>query len=156
MTGVYQIRCKANGRRYVGSSLDIKRRWKEHRSDLRKRRHCNARLQNAWNKYGERAFEFKLIQLTSVAELIPAEKLWFWLLQPEMNIQTDIGRPPMLGKTHTEETRAKLRAWAHSPEGRLACSGGKGVAQSLEHKRNMGRALKKAWERRRRNSAALA
>lgn len=43
---------------YVGSSVDIKRRFKEHKSSLRLNKHYSTYLQNAWNKYGEKEFAF--------------------------------------------------------------------------------------------------
>jgi predicted GIY-YIG superfamily endonuclease len=35
--GIYVIRCLANGKVYIGSSLDIYRRWKHHRNRLSKK-----------------------------------------------------------------------------------------------------------------------
>lgn len=60
MIGVYGIVHIPTRRVYVGSSVNIGRRLKEHRRDLLKNRHHCAYLQNAWNKYGEASFEFKV------------------------------------------------------------------------------------------------
>ena len=54
--GVYQIKNTLNGKAYIGSSKNIKRRLGIHRSMLRRGTHRNPHLQNAWNKYGESAF----------------------------------------------------------------------------------------------------
>jgi hypothetical protein len=51
-SGIYQIRNKANGHRYVGSSNNIQERWHKHISDLNRNKHHSRHLQNAWNKYG--------------------------------------------------------------------------------------------------------
>jgi group I intron endonuclease len=52
-TGVYYILNIINGHCYVGSSaLDLDDRWSQHKSDLRKNKHDNQHLRNAWNKYG--------------------------------------------------------------------------------------------------------
>ena len=60
--GVYQITCNASGRKYIGSSCDIESRWRGHRADLDRKKHCNTHLQNAWNKHGEGSFQFKILE----------------------------------------------------------------------------------------------
>ena len=72
--GIYIIKNLKNGKVYVGQSRDIYRRWKEHKNELNKNKHCNVKLQNAWNKYGSDAFSF-IIQLEcSVDDLNDNEK----------------------------------------------------------------------------------
>ncbi len=58
--GVYGIVHIPTHRLYVGSSVDIHKRLKEHKADLTSNKHHCAYLQNAWNKYGEFEFEFKI------------------------------------------------------------------------------------------------
>lgn len=55
------IRNKVNGKKYIGQSVDIEKRFYEHKRTLRKNKHNNEHLQRAWNKYGESKFEFKII-----------------------------------------------------------------------------------------------
>lgn len=50
-SGVYQIFNPYNNKRYIGSSINIEKRFKQHKSSLRGNRHHNKHLQNAWNKY---------------------------------------------------------------------------------------------------------
>lgn len=50
-SGVYQIYNPYNQKRYIGSSINIEERFKQHKRSLRGNRHCNKHLQNAWNKY---------------------------------------------------------------------------------------------------------
>jgi hypothetical protein len=59
--GVYQIKHKATGRVYIGSSMNIRTRLKWHRNALRRGGHHSRKLQRAWNKYGEAAFEFSIL-----------------------------------------------------------------------------------------------
>lgn len=61
--GVYQIRNIINDRVYVGSSMDISARWREHKYDLRMNNHRNQHLQNAYNKYGKDAFIYEVLEL---------------------------------------------------------------------------------------------
>jgi len=53
------------GHYYIGSSVDLDRRWKQHRSYLRLDKHCNPHMQAVFNKYGPGRFE--------VLELCPPE-----------------------------------------------------------------------------------
>lgn len=60
---IYLIRNKKNGKVLVGQTtrtVDV--RWKEHRTMLRKGKHENPRLQNAYNKYGEQVFVCETIR----------------------------------------------------------------------------------------------
>ena len=61
MTGVYCIRNIENNKVYIGQSIDIKRRWRKHKSELNRNVHNNKHLQSAWNKYGKDAFEFNVL-----------------------------------------------------------------------------------------------
>ena len=54
--GVYCIRCKVNNKAYIGSSVDINRRWIEHKSRLKAGNHVNKKLQEDYNKYGADSF----------------------------------------------------------------------------------------------------
>jgi group I intron endonuclease len=54
--GIYKISHAASGRAYVGSAVNIKKRWATHRHALRTGRHHSQKLQRAWSKYGEAEF----------------------------------------------------------------------------------------------------
>ena len=60
--GIYQIRNVINNKVYIGSSIEIYWRWSNHKYMLKRGNHSNIYLQNAWNKYGEENFEFKIIE----------------------------------------------------------------------------------------------
>ena len=53
--GIYQIQNKINGKIYIGQSIDIEKRLKQHLRYLRKSQHYNSHFQNAFDKYGENA-----------------------------------------------------------------------------------------------------
>lgn len=74
-SGLYKI-LGPGGRFYVGQSIDIPERWHYHRTQLRRGKHRNAKLQNAWNKYGESAFIFGVIAFYSVEVLDHHEQIW--------------------------------------------------------------------------------
>jgi len=60
-TEVYVIRCIETGWTYVGITDTAARRWLRHKSDLRQGRHACRRLQADWDRYGEAAFEFEVV-----------------------------------------------------------------------------------------------
>ena len=62
VAGIYGIRNSISGKWYVGSSINIQRRWKKHIQRLRTNKHENIKLQRAWNKYGENAWEWVIFQ----------------------------------------------------------------------------------------------
>jgi hypothetical protein len=76
LSGVYQIMCNSTGKKYIGSSVDIHERLEHHRASLRKDKHTNPHLQSAWNKHGEENFEFSVLQLTEIDNLLSAEQYW--------------------------------------------------------------------------------
>lgn len=61
-SGIYLLKVLDTEKVYTGSSVDIKRRIKEHFSDLRRGTHSNQLLQRAFNKYGEESFFFYLME----------------------------------------------------------------------------------------------
>jgi group I intron endonuclease len=63
-SGIYKITNKLNGRIYVGSAKEFKRRWSQHTSSLRNQKHSNKFLQADFNKCGEEAFVFEVIEVT--------------------------------------------------------------------------------------------
>ena len=60
ITGIYMILNHTNDKIYIGQSIDIKTRWKQHKSNLNCNRHENKHLQSAWDKYGKDKFEIQL------------------------------------------------------------------------------------------------
>lgn len=61
--GIYKITNIINNCIYIGSSVNIKSRWLEHKRDLIKNKHCNNYLQKSFNKYGLINFTFEIIEL---------------------------------------------------------------------------------------------
>jgi len=113
VTGIYEIRCTANGKRYIGSALDVKSRWRTHRSQLNGQRHGNRHLQHAWNKYGAGAFEWAVLEEVPRRDLIAAEQRYVDALLAEspkslFNLKLKVDSP--LGMKRTAETCARISA----------------------------------------------
>lgn len=74
--GIYKIVNITDGRKYVGKSINVFGRWRQHKSDLRRGIHINNYLQNAWNKFGESNFIFELVEECSEESLFAREEFW--------------------------------------------------------------------------------
>lgn len=72
---IYSIINSTNDKRYIGQTINFQNRKTTHLRDLRKGTHHSAKLQNAWNKYGEENFIFEVttIKDTSFLELYQKE-----------------------------------------------------------------------------------
>ena len=60
--GIYCIENTVDGKKYIGQSVDIYRRWKDHKRELNGNRHRNMYLQRAWNKNGAESFHFYILE----------------------------------------------------------------------------------------------
>lgn len=112
-SGIYQIRCIPSGKLYIGSAVNLRTRWNQHRSYLRRNAHNNPVLQHAWNSHGEEAFEFTVIELVLAPVLIEREQYWLDRLRPfapsdGFNVHRDARSP--LGMKRTPEQRARMSA----------------------------------------------
>lgn len=80
--GIYQIVNLIDGKKYVGSSKNLKKRRYDHFIILRNNKHCNYHLQNAFNKHGEDNFSFEVIEFVNTEEeLLPREQYYIELYQ---------------------------------------------------------------------------
>lgn len=96
---------------YIGQAQDIKKRWYEHRRTLNKGEHHNQYLQRAWNKYGEKAFKFKILEHCSIEQLNEREQYFLNIYIAKgncYNIAVD-ALSGMRGRKASEETRNKIR-----------------------------------------------
>lgn len=75
MSGIYQIYNPITNKRYIGSSIHIEQRFKEHIRNLKSGRHCNQHLQNAWNKYGDQ-LRFEILEYCEPEYLIETEQYY--------------------------------------------------------------------------------
>ena len=60
--GIYDIYNIKSDKHYIGQSIDIRKRFYQHKYLLRNNKCKNLKFQNAWNKYGEESFEFQIIE----------------------------------------------------------------------------------------------
>lgn len=124
-TGIYQITNLTNGKSYIGSAVNIRKRWNKHKSELKFNRHHAPHLQYAWNKYQEPNFEFKILLNCNKEYLIEFEQLYLDEIKPEYNVAKIAGKSALgskrtkeqcinisnglKGHTTSEETKEKIR-----------------------------------------------
>lgn len=73
-TGIYKIKNLVTNKIYVGSSTNIKKRWRDHKWHLKEGIHHNSHLQSSYNKYGLNNFIFSIEIECDVNELLNEEK----------------------------------------------------------------------------------
>lgn len=76
MKGIYQITNLKSGKLYIGQSVDVEKRIKDHIYELSHGIHQNRYLQSAWNKYGKSNFVFSVLETVSEELLTEREKYW--------------------------------------------------------------------------------
>lgn len=118
---IYTITNLVNDKFYVGSTINKKVRFREHRKQLRGNRHHCKHLQAAWNKYGEEKFVFKVVQEVPDGEsLSAAEDAWLrehygtsqcynsgaTAVAPWRGVPKE--QHPAFGRPKTEEERASI------------------------------------------------
>jgi group I intron endonuclease len=110
-SGVYSITNCLTGKLYVGSALDMERRWRVHLRLLRVGRHHNAKLQNAWVKYGAAAFVFEILEIVAdQTTLLTREQFHIdarRAVEAGYNIAPRAGS--QLGLRHSQTSRQKMR-----------------------------------------------
>ena len=137
-SGIYQIENTNNGRCYVGSAVHLVNRWATHRRELRRGTHRNRYLQRAWDKHGEPAFCFTVIEeIPDKAQLVPCEQAHIdrGLANGRIyNLAPTAGSA--LGSIRSPEAKARMSAAQKgrkaTPEARLAMS----KAQKASNKAN--------------------
>jgi len=112
MIGIYKIINTANGKYYIGSSINIDYRIKSHFKCLRGQYHKNTHLQNAFNKYGEKSFVSEIIEICNKEDLLKLETSH--ILSAE-SYKRKIGynilinaEHSRLGIKHTQEAKDKI------------------------------------------------
>lgn len=139
--GVYVLRNNATGKEYVGSATNLRRRWYEHQSTLRRGVHHSIKLQRSWQKHGASAFVFLPVLVCAPEMAVAYEQLVIDATKPWYNISPTAGSS--LGVKHTLETRTRMseanKGKALSPEHKAALSR-KGATNTPEHNAKIAKA----------------
>jgi len=130
-SGIYALFNTRNGKLYVGSSVHITRRWAAHRRELRRGKHTNRFLQRAWDKHGEAAFEFRLLEeVDELSRLLAREQVWLDSLRSferERGYNLSPSAHSILGFRFDDVQKARVS------------DGLRGKAKTPEHRKNLWR-----------------
>lgn len=120
MIGIYKIENLINHKVYIGQSISIASRLKQHKSDLKNNRHANSHLQSSWNKYGEENFIFEIIDLCTKEQLNEKEIYWIEYYGGKNNQlnfnQKDGGKFGSLNELSIEKIKLKTIGKHRSPK----------------------------------------
>ena len=116
--GIYAIVNIINNKKYIGSATRLKERFRNHKTLLKRNKHFNSHLQNAWNKYGEDNFKFEILEIISNTEMqniteLLIQKEEFYIIKTESNnrlfgYNSRIICNSSLGIKWTEEQKERL------------------------------------------------
>ncbi len=149
---IYKIRNVVNSKFYVGSAIDTRTRFRQHRRLLRKGTHHSKHLQASWNKYGEDAFKFEVVEYVGSRDRLEAAED-VWLLEhvgkpycynsgrsakAPWRGTKGMGIAPMFGKNLSEEAKqllreATLKQWDRS-DPRTGCKHSEEIRAKISEK----------------------
>lgn len=113
ISGVYKITNTVNQKFYIGSTVDIQKRWNHHLVFLRRGKHHNRHLQRAFVKYGECVFTIEALERTERSRTVLMSREQFYLdtLQPFKKRGYNLCRQAgsNLGVKHTAKVREAMR-----------------------------------------------
>lgn len=101
-SGVYMWTYLDNQKRYVGSSVNLRRRILEYYNINRLLKEPSMTISKALLKYGYSNFSLSILEFCEIKDLQKKEKYYFELLKPEYNILKEPGSP------------SRGRGWKHS------------------------------------------
>lgn len=110
ISGVYFIRNRLTNKSYVGSSINIYRRWNTHKRELKAGLHHSVLLQRSYDKHGEDAFEFCLAESAECPKALQRlEAKWIQILNAVVNGYNMNPFPYLVGlMPKTEEHKRKI------------------------------------------------
>ena len=133
-SGVYQISFTKSDKKYIGSAVNLDTRKRSHLSHLRKGHGVNLHLQNAFSKYGEDTYRFRVLLYCDPENCVLYEQMVLDSLTPERIYNIRIKASSNLGLKSSEETRKKVIEALKKRRGEKHPGT---PPHSEEHKRNM-------------------
>ena len=129
-SGIYQIQSRIKPeRKYIGSAVNMHKRWGQHLYCLQKGKHHSKILQNHFNKYGAADLQFTILLGCPEEDLIRTEQFFLDTYPTFFNICKRAGNTA--GVKASDETRKKLSITSKGNTGR------RGRPLTEEHKRKI-------------------
>ena len=85
VSGVYKITNTITGDFYIGSSKDVKQRWRSHKCKSKWNENPNSPLYKDMQKYGIDKFVFEVLEVVEEGSLKEMEQKFIELLKPTYN-----------------------------------------------------------------------
>ena len=135
ISGIYQIQSKIKPERiYIGSAINIQKRWWVHLQQLKSNKHHSKKLQWHYNKYGKFDLVFSILIGCNKEDLINNEQIYIDSYNPYFNSCKTAGS--QLGMKQSKESNYKRR---------IALLGEKnhnyGKELSKEHRKKLSKSL---------------
>lgn len=145
--GIYKYENKINGKIYIGLSINIENRYRQHLYDAEhlEERRCSG-IDYAIKKYGIENFDFQIIEECSPDELNDREKYWINFYDSYNNgYNRTIGGNSLKGENHPRAILTEKEVWD------IREQYGKGIKRSIVfapylEKGISERCLKKVWD----------
>ncbi len=83
--GIYVIKNKVTGECYVGASVNVYKRIDGHFNMLKNGGHTSKPLHHSYQKYGQEAFEWEILEVCNERERLNLEKIWAHRLNATLN-----------------------------------------------------------------------
>lgn len=107
ISGVYKIQSVIKSEYcYIGSAVNISKRWNVHLRSLYSNKHENKKLQNHYNKYGKSDLQFSILLGCPKEDLIKIEQYFLDSYNPYFNICKNAGN--CLGRRFSDESKKKI------------------------------------------------
>lgn len=89
MIGIYKITNKITGQTYIGCSVDVLRRWKEHIKNIARKKNCNKKLCEAVEEYGITNFTFEIVEIIdNIDDIFKIEQKYI----DSLNLESDYNK----------------------------------------------------------------
>jgi group I intron endonuclease len=126
--GIYRFTNKTNGKKYIGHSKNLSRRFLEYFRIAYLNKRTSMPICNALIKYGHENFRLEILEYceceASQEKLLEREKYYIQLLPhtERYNIIEDPTLPPMSGRKHSDATKIIMSGRTHSDETKIKMS----------------------------------
>lgn len=114
MIGIYQLYCKPEKKAYIGGSIRVEYRIHQHESLLTRGIHPNKKLQDAWNRWGQKSFRCMVLTQCSAKQLSQLERKWIETadsINNGYNGSSMTSRRPALSKAQIQAAAKRLIAF---------------------------------------------
>ena len=136
ISAVYKITNTVTGDFYIGSSNDIKRRWKDHKCPSRWKKYPNNPMYLDMQKYGLDKFSFQILAEVEIEQLKETEQQFIETLKPTYNQMNadglDIERRKETCRKYSKEYNKsdKFKEYKKEYDNQLCCYNGETLTLS--------------------------